>query len=91
MVNHGVKCRMVAPAGETARRFFMPTVSEHRAGDFAYFRALAEEMQGDGPGALLHYLQQRKYSPDRVRNAPKTAGLLEQKLLSLGFKGPVAT
>lgn len=38
------------PAGETARRFFMPSVSEHRAGDFDYFRALAEEMENGGPG-----------------------------------------
>jgi hypothetical protein len=74
------------PAGETARRFFMPSVSEHRAGDFAYFRLLVEEMENGGPGALLHFLQQRSFSKDRVRNAPKTAGLLEQKLLSLDSK-----
>jgi hypothetical protein len=43
-------------------------------------------MEGEGPGALLHYLQNRSFSRDRVRNVPKTSGLLEQKLLSLDSK-----
>ena len=67
------------PASRTARRFFIPTVSESRAGDHEYFKRIDDELKDGGYEALLYHLL---YEVDLrnfdVRRVPKTAGLAEQ-------------
>lgn len=73
----------VVPASHDERRWAVFDVSGARAGDKAYFDALRAEMNGDGPAALLHYLQTFDLSGFDVSKAPETEGLRNQKLASL--------
>ena len=67
------------PASRTARRFFIPTVSENRVGDRAYFAAIETQLKDGGYEALLYHLVHEIDLRDfDVRNVPKTAGLAEQ-------------
>ena len=68
------------PASSSARRFFVPTVSPDRAGDFEYFRKIEAQMKTEGGyEALLYHLQHevnlRNFD---VRKVPTTVGLREQ-------------
>lgn len=75
--------RHVVPASNTARRMFVPTVSEDRVGDLEYFRQIDAELREGGYEALLYHLLHevdvRDFDPRRV---PKTAGLAEQAAYS---------
>ena len=51
--------------------------------DFAYFRAIAEQLDNGGREALLHHLSTHDLDGFQVRNFPRTAALHEQKLLSM--------
>lgn len=73
----------VVPASFDERRWAVFNVSDSRIGDEEYFAAYSAEMDGDGPAALLHYLQTYPLTDFNVRVAPETEGLLEQKLASL--------
>jgi len=73
----------VVPASHDERRWAVLDVSGTRARDKAYFDPLWAEMEGEGPAALLHYLQSYDLSGFDVRKAPQTEGLLNQKLASL--------
>ena len=73
----------VVPASRDERRWAVLDVSDSRKGDEAYFAALRSEMNGDGPAALLAYLQNFDLTAFNVRKAPETQGLLNQKLASL--------
>lgn len=73
----------VVPASPDERRWAVFNVSGARRGDESYFRLLRAEMEGDGPAALLHYLQHYDISGFNVRQAPDTEGLLDQKIASL--------
>lgn len=73
----------VVPASPDERRWAVFNVSDARRGDDGYFRALRAEMEGEGPAALLHYLQTYDLTGFNVRKAPDTEGLLDQKLASL--------
>lgn len=75
--------RWVIPATEDEGRFFVLNVSERRRNDHAYFAALRAEMEGDGPAALLAYLQQYDISRFQVRAVPDTEALAEQKVQGL--------
>lgn len=75
--------RWVIPATEDEGRFFVLNVSEMRRNDHAYFAALREEMEGDGPASLLAYLQQYDISDFEVRKVPDTDALGEQKIQGL--------
>lgn len=75
--------RWVIPATEDEGRFFVMNVSEKRRNDHVYFAALREEMEGDGPAALLAYLQQYDISNFQVRAVPDTEALAEQKVQGL--------
>jgi len=67
------------PASSTARRFFVPTVSEDRAGDFKYFDAIEVQLNDGGYEALLYHLLYEVDLRDfDVRRVPKTAGLADQ-------------
>jgi len=48
----------------------------------AYFTALAAEMLGSGPSALLNLLQRYDYSATELRKIPQTTALMENKLMS---------
>jgi hypothetical protein len=67
------------PASRTARRFFIPTVSEDRVGDLEYFRKIEDQLKDGGYEALLYHLLYEVDLRDfHVRRVPKTAGLAEQ-------------
>lgn len=67
------------PASRTARRFFIPTVSENRVGDLEYFKAVELQLKDGGYEALLYHLLYEVDLRDfDVRRVPKTAGLAEQ-------------
>ena len=67
------------PASRTARRFFIPTVSENRVGDLEYFNAIEAQLKDGGYEALLYHLLYEVDLRDfNVRRVPKTAGLIEQ-------------
>jgi Family of unknown function (DUF5906) len=67
------------PASRTARRLFIPTVSENRVGDLEYFETIAKQLQDGGYEALLYHLLYEVDLRDfDVRRVPKTAGLTEQ-------------
>lgn len=67
------------PASRTARRFLVPTVSEDRIGDLAYFNQISAQLNDGGYEALLYHLLHEVDLRDfDVRRVPKTAGLAEQ-------------
>lgn len=67
------------PASRTARRFFIPTVSENRVGDLEYFKRMENQLKDGGYEALLYHLLNEVDLRDfDVRRVPKTAGLAEQ-------------
>ena len=72
------------PVSNTARRFFIPTVSAARRGDHAYFAGLQEELDGGGYEALLyHLLHEVDLTGFNVRQVPQTEGLRHQRDQSL--------
>jgi hypothetical protein len=75
----------VAPMSSDERRYFMLSVSDDRRGDRAYFSALQAEIDGDGPGAMLHDLLRHDLSGFDVRDIPHTDESDRQK--SLSFEG----
>ena len=75
--------RWVVPAGLEARRFFVLEVSSERVDDHTYFAAIQNELDNGGYEAMLHDLLYYDLSGFNHRAAPKTAGLDEQKKLSL--------
>jgi hypothetical protein len=71
-------------AGAHARRFFVLNVSDSRAGDHRYFKALNEEADAGGLEAFLRVLLRIDLSAfDPVTDLPVTEGLREQQMLSL--------
>lgn len=75
--------KWVIPATEDEGRFFVLNVSEKRRNDHDYFAALRAEMDGEGPSALLAYLQAYDISKFQVRAVPDTEALAEQKVQGL--------
>jgi hypothetical protein len=72
------------PVGPNARRFFIPTVSIERMQDFQYFGAIQEQLDAGGYEALLYHLQfEVDLAGFNVRDVPKTAGLREQRNMSI--------
>ena len=71
------------PVSGTARRFFVPSVSEDRAGDHQYFQAITAQLNDGGFEALLyHLLHEIDVTDFNVRAVPKTAALAEQAAYS---------
>lgn len=75
--------RWVVPASDDERRFFVLNVSDKHRRDHTYFAALQAELHGEGPSALLAYLQHLDLSNFEVRNVPDTEALAEQKVQGL--------
>lgn len=73
----------VVPAGKDERRFAVFDVSDERAQDHTYFRALWDELADGGREALLHDLLTFDLDQVDLRVIPKTRALLEQKIRSL--------
>lgn len=73
----------VVPAGPDERRFAVFDVGDAHKQDHAYFGAIEKELAAGGASALLAFLQAFDLSTVDVWQAPATAGLLDQKLLSL--------
>ena len=73
----------VVPAGLDERRYCVLNVDDSKQQDAAYFGALSDEIEHGGREAMLHDLLKRDISKFEFRKAPKTDGLLEQKLLSM--------
>lgn len=69
-------------AARGSRRWFIVEVPNDKIGDVDYFNALAAEMDGDGPAALLAWLLARKITSN-LRKAPETAALAKQRIESL--------
>ena len=67
------------PISRTARRFFIPTVSTARLGDFEYFHGIERQLKDGGYEALLYHLLYEVDLRDfEIRQVPRTAGLAEQ-------------
>jgi hypothetical protein len=65
--------------GPTARRLFIPAVSEDRVGDLEHFAKIEAQLCGHGYEALLyHFLHEVSLRDFDVRKVPKTEGLREQ-------------
>ena len=65
------------------RRDFTLRLSDERRGDFTYWQALHEDIEGDALAAFVHELLQMDLSEFNVRAKPVTPELIEQKLMSL--------
>jgi Family of unknown function (DUF5906)/Bifunctional DNA primase/polymerase, N-terminal len=74
----------VVPAGLEARRFLVLNVADTKRGNRAYFNAIVRQMEHEGGlGAMLHDLLHRDLIDFEFRDVPKTAGLIQQRKLSL--------
>ncbi len=76
--------RAVIPAGPSARRFAVFSVSGRYGGDRPYFEKLFAEINGGGLAAMLHELSARdlgRWHPEAAR--PETDALSRQKVDSL--------
>lgn len=71
------------PAGMDERRFAVFDVGDEHEKDTAYFAAIEKQMDNGGREALLHHLLYLDISKVNLRQIPKTAALLDQKLESL--------
>ena len=68
----------VVPAGEDERRFYVTDVSNAHQQDHKYFKAIVTQMENGGYEAMLYDLLKWEYSLAELRQAPKTAALLDQ-------------
>lgn len=73
----------VVPAGCDERRFLVVTVSDEHRQDHKYFQAMQEQMEAGGYEAMLFDLLQVDVSKVNLRQAPRTATLLDQIMHSL--------
>lgn len=75
------------PAGDNERRWLVLDVNDKLHGDFAFFKALREQMYGDdnaGCRALLQHLLTREITTNQ-RIAPKTAALMELNEMNMNM------
>jgi|GEM_PF-6308812 len=67
-------------ASKESRRWFVPTISAHRVGDFSYFSELAAvALSEEGQRAFLHFLLERDISNFDPHKRPDTTALAQQK------------
>jgi hypothetical protein len=70
-------------ASAHARRFFVLEVSDAHRQDFAYFKAIKDQLNAGGREALLHYFLNVDLSDFNPQKAPETKALGRQRLRSL--------
>jgi hypothetical protein len=75
--------RWAVPASNDARRYFVLDIGNERQNDETYFSALNQEMEEGGLAAFFQAMLARDITGFDHRRAPKTRGLLDQKLHSL--------
>ena len=68
-----------------ARRFCVLNVNKKRVGDFQYFKEIYDELENGGYEAMLYDLSHLPLFGFNVKKIPNTAGLEEQKKLSLAI------
>ncbi|ASN73061.1 integrase [Ralstonia phage DU_RP_II] len=73
----------LVPASQDERRFAVFTVGNGRRQDRKFFTDMRVGMERGGYSHLLHYLLHFDLSTVDVNEAPKTEGLIEQKIASL--------
>jgi hypothetical protein len=73
----------VIPAAIDERRFSVRDVADNHVGDRAYFRNIADQMEGGGLAAMIWDMQRRDISGFEVRDIPDNPALKMQKTLSL--------
>lgn len=73
----------VVSASTDDRRFFVLEVSGAVANDRKYFSELMKEQAGNGPAALLAFLQNYDYSGTELHKPPHTEALVMQKIETL--------
>ena len=69
----------VVPASLEARRFFVLDVSNEKVGHYDYFKAIQDELDAGGYGAMLHDLLKVGLANFKVAAVPQTEGLATQK------------
>lgn len=75
--------RWLVPASQDERRFAVFDIGEGRKQDTEFFTKMREGMEAGGYRILLKYLKDYDLSKVNVDKAPRTQGLLDQKLESL--------
>jgi len=73
----------VVPADKDDRRFVVLDVSQEHAQDSDYFSSIWYEMDNGGLEAFYRMMLDHNYNDIDIRKAPKTQGLLDQKLQSM--------
>lgn len=73
----------VVPASEDERRFAVFTVGDGRKQDRAFFTRMRKGMESGGHSLLLKHLMEFDLESVDINDAPKTTGLLDQKLESM--------
>lgn len=73
----------VVPAAIESRRWAVLDVLATKCGDLDYFAEIVKELEGGGYEAMLYDLLHRDISQFNPRKVPETAGLIEQRKLSL--------
>lgn len=73
----------LVPTGFEERRFATLDIGEDRIQDKVYFAAIDAEMENGGREALLNHLLHFDLASVNLREIPKTAALLDQKISSL--------
>lgn len=73
----------VVPADFNDRRFTTLDVGEGRIRDFAFFKAMDEQLANGGYAALMHVLLEHEYDEKMLRTNLDTKAAREQKLHSL--------
>jgi len=68
----------VVPATEDERRFFVLDLQRYDFMTHEYFEAIMEEMENGGYEAMMQELSELDYSTIKLRQAPKTEGLVRQ-------------
>jgi hypothetical protein len=76
------------PADAGDRRMCVFDVSDHRKGDYDYFRKLGEERDGNGPAALMRFLLDYDLSGFNVLEFPRTEALMVQQVRTMSRDDP---